>query len=115
MVPERFWMYAAKIEALPLDRIWIVDEGGRFQMDVHWTEYSVHHLDRRLIRLSPKKIGIPWSGEVKEPDKKRSRMTSTIFTVISRHSGQTKSLFFSKSSSLDHVPLGGTPVCRLKR
>ena len=71
MVPERFWMYAHKIEALPIGEIWIVDEGGRFQMGVTWSEYSVHHLDRRLIRLSPKRIGLPWSGEVKEPDKKR--------------------------------------------
>ena len=70
-MPERFWMYAHKIEALPIGEIWIVDEGGRFQMGVTWSEYSVHHLDRRLIRLSPKRIGLPWSGEVKEPDKKR--------------------------------------------
>lgn len=67
MVPNKFFNYANKIEAIPIDKVWIVDEAGRFQMDVAWSEYTTDHRDptgKKEIKLEPKQQYIPFEGEV---------------------------------------------------
>lgn len=69
MVPEALWAYGAKIEHLPVDRVWIMDESGNFQMDIKWSEYiaSIEDSSRR-IKLSPLRISVPFDGEIEEEE-----------------------------------------------
>ena len=69
MVPEALWAYGAKIEHLPVDMVWIMDESGNFQMDIEWTEYiaSIEDSSRR-IKLSPLRVSVPFDGEIEEEE-----------------------------------------------
>ena len=65
MVPERFWRYASLIEKLPVDQAIIVDRTGHFQIVEKWTEYTRHHSEPGvMVRLSPKRVMVPFDGEV---------------------------------------------------
>lgn len=77
MVPEALWAYGAKIEHLPVDRVWIMDESGNFQMDIEWSEYisSIEDSSRR-IKLSPLRVSVPFDGEIEEEETKKETKKS---------------------------------------
>jgi len=65
MVPSRFFSFRHTIERMRVNNCIVVDRYGNYQLIDNWTETTRWHVDpTRLVKLTPKKYKVPWSGEV---------------------------------------------------